>query len=107
MLHDWILNLCRTAGFEARVAKAADSPSSILELVASGFGVSLLPDLFQRYPSDVVFRPLPANTPKLQLALAWHRDNEPPLLRAFLQILRPLFRKTKGQRQQGAARTLA
>ena len=93
MLHDWILNLCREAGFEAQVIKLADSPSSILELVASGFGVSLLPDLFQRYPSDVVFRPLPPKTPKLQLSLAWRRDNESPLLKAFLEILRRLLKR--------------
>ncbi len=93
LLHDWILNLCREAGFEAQVIKSADSPASLLELVSAGFGVSLLPALFQRFPSDVVFRPLPAATPKLHLALAWRRDNPSPLLKAFLEILRPLIKK--------------
>lgn len=95
LLHDWVLNLCREAGFEAQVIKLADGPSSILELVSAGFGVSLLPSLFQRFPSDVVFRPLPRTMPKLHLALAWRRDNLSPLLKAFLEILRPLFHNAK------------
>jgi DNA-binding transcriptional LysR family regulator len=93
LLHDWILNLCREAGFEAQVVKHADGLASILELVSTGFGVSLLPALFQRFPSDVVFRSLPPALPKLHLALAWRRDNESPLLKAFLEILRPLLTK--------------
>ena len=96
LLHDWVLNLCRQAGFEAQVIKVANSPSSILEFVSAGFGVSLLPSLFQRFPSDVVFRPLPSTTPKLHLALAWRRDNQSPLLKVFLEILRARFAKTNG-----------
>ena len=103
LLHDWVLNLCREAGFEARPVKVADSPSSILELVASGFGVSVLPDLFARFPSDVVFRPLPPKTPKLQLSLAWRRDHETPLLKAFLEILRAQFKKAAMSEARQAA----
>src|SRR2546425_835132 len=44
--------------------------------------------LFQRFPSDVVFRPLPPTTPQFRLSLAWRRDNESALLKAFLEILR-------------------
>jgi len=94
-LHDWILNLCHDAGFVVQVAKHGDRAESILELVASGFGVALLPGLFSRFPSDVVFRPLPRTTPKLQLSLVWRRDNETPILKAFLEILRPRFSKIK------------
>lgn len=97
LLHDWILIQCRKAGFEAQIIKQANSPLSVLELVSSGFGVSLLPDLFQRYPSDVVFRQLPAATPKFQLSLVWRRDNASPFLKAFLEILRPLFKKNQAR----------
>jgi DNA-binding transcriptional LysR family regulator len=90
---DWILSLCHEAGFDAHVTKFADRPQLILELVASGFGVALLPTPFQRFPSDVVFRPLPSSTPKLHLSLAWRRDNNSSLLKAFLEILRPRVKK--------------
>jgi DNA-binding transcriptional LysR family regulator len=43
---------------------------------------------YARFPSDVVFRPLPVTTPKFRLSLAWRRDNESPLLKTFLEILR-------------------
>lgn len=95
LLHDWVSNLCREAGFEAKVVKVADGPTSILELVSAGFGVALLPEVFQRFPSDVLFRPLPSTTPKFHLSLARRRDNESPLLKAFLEILRPLLRKNR------------
>jgi len=88
LLHDWILNLCREAGFEARVTKLVDGPSSLLEMVSAGFGIALLPDLFQRIPSDAIFRPLPATTPRLHLSVAWRRDNASPLLKVFLDIFR-------------------
>ena len=91
LFHDWILALCRQAGFEPKIVKMAESPLSVLELISSGFGVSLLPDLFQRFSVDAVFRPLSAVTPKLQLALVHRRDNESPLLHAFLKILRSHF----------------
>jgi DNA-binding transcriptional LysR family regulator len=88
LLHDWTSNLCREAGFEPQVAALADGPTSILEFVSAGLGVSLLPGLFQRFPSEAIFRALPSTTPKLHLALAWRRDNQSPLLNAFLEILR-------------------
>ena len=93
LLHDWVSSLCREAGFEPQVVKLADGPTSILELVSSGFGVALLPGIFARFPSDVVFRPLPVTTPKFHLSLAWRRDNESPLLKTFLEILRTRFGK--------------
>jgi DNA-binding transcriptional LysR family regulator len=96
LLHDWVLNLCREAGFEAQIIKLADGPTSILELVSAGFGVALVPGVFQRFPSDVVFRPLPPATPKFHLSLAWRRDNESPLLKAFLEILRNRFARARG-----------
>jgi DNA-binding transcriptional LysR family regulator len=65
LLHDWVSSLCREAGIEPQVVKRADGPTSILELVSSGFGVAPLPEIFARFPSDVVFRPLPVTTPKL------------------------------------------
>jgi DNA-binding transcriptional LysR family regulator len=92
LLHGWVSSLCREAGFEPQI-KLADGPTSILELVSSGFGVALLPGIFMRFPSEVVFRPLLATTPKFHLSLAWRRDNESPLLKTFVEILRTQFGK--------------
>jgi len=94
----WVSSVNGTAAFAilcgyCRRIKLADGPTSILELVSAGFGVALVPGVFQRFPSDVVFRPLPPTTPKLHLALSWRRDNESPLLKAFLEILRTQFGK--------------
>lgn len=40
-----------------------------------------------------VFRPLPVTTPKFHLSLIWSRDNDSPLRKSFLEILRTRFRK--------------
>jgi DNA-binding transcriptional LysR family regulator len=47
---NWIMNLCRQAGFEPRIVKLADGPQGILELVSAGFGVALVPELFPEIP---------------------------------------------------------
>ena len=95
-MYDWVSNLCREAGFEPQVIKLAYGPTSVLELVSAEFGLALLPALFQRFPADMVFRPLPPDTPRLHLSLAWRRDSKSPLLKAFLQILRKRFSKASG-----------
>jgi DNA-binding transcriptional LysR family regulator len=107
--YDWIVELCRKAGFEPRVAKLADSPQGVLELVAAGFGITLVPALFQRLPSEVVFRPLPSATPKFQLSFARRRDNYSPLLKTLLGIFRSHFRKatlpTEGRSKKAEGRS--
>jgi DNA-binding transcriptional LysR family regulator len=40
--HELLLRLCRSAGFEPRVAKQSDRAQSILDLIAAGAGVAIL-----------------------------------------------------------------
>jgi DNA-binding transcriptional LysR family regulator len=85
--HELFLRLCRSAGFEPYVAKQADLSQSILDLVAAGVGVAILPEHFRRYQAAVAMRPLVARPGSVPLCMAWRKDDEfPPLhdLRAMV-----------------------
>jgi DNA-binding transcriptional LysR family regulator len=73
--HELLLRLCRSAGFEPRVAKQSDRAQSILDLIAAGAGVAILPAPFGRYQSDVVMRPLAPEPPAIHLCMVWRKED--------------------------------
>jgi DNA-binding transcriptional LysR family regulator len=46
--HDLFLRFCQAAGFEPNVVKESDRAQSILDPVAAGVGVAILPEHFRR-----------------------------------------------------------
>jgi DNA-binding transcriptional LysR family regulator len=95
---DLLLKFCRTAGFVPEVVQEGNNAQCMLELVSAGVGVSLVPDTFQQLlPVGVEFRPLTPKMPPVEFHVAWRRDNQSPMLRAFLEILhRTLSNQSKG-----------
>ncbi|GLW07645.1 isoleucine biosynthesis transcriptional activator [Microtetraspora sp. NBRC 13810] len=88
MFHDLIVELAAGAGFEPRVVQEATRMQSIIGLVATGIGVSLVPGSEARLRrDDVVFRPLTPPGPPITLDLAWRRADSHPGVRN----LRALF----------------
>ena len=56
---DWLLKVCRRAGFKPRIVKEADGAASALAFVAAGFGVAVISEPLQKIPAkDVIFRAL-------------------------------------------------
>lgn len=90
--HDFLLRLCRSSGFEPNVVKQSDSARSILDLVAAGIGVSIVPEHFRRCPSDVVLRPLTPKPPTLPLSAVWRKNDSSPTLAALRAMIRQHFR---------------
>jgi len=91
--YDRVINILKSGGFVPNVAHQADKSQNLLRLVAAGFGIALVPDLFKNYSMpDVVFRPLKERI-LIDWHVAWRRDNDSPLLRTFLSILREDVRK--------------
>jgi DNA-binding transcriptional LysR family regulator len=77
---------CRKAGFQPRLVQEAKETSTLLSLVAAGTGVALVPMTSRMFSfQGVVFRPL-RNPPPVDLAVAWNRNNETPLIRNFLAL---------------------
>jgi len=85
--HELLLSLCRSAGFEPRVTKQSDRAQSILDLIAAGAGVAILPAPFGRYHADVVMRPLAPKPVSIPLCMVWRKDDTSTLthtLRAMI-----------------------
>jgi DNA-binding transcriptional LysR family regulator len=90
--HDLLLRVCRSAGFEPNVVKQSDRPQSILDLVAAGVGVAILPEHFQRYQADFVMRPLIPRPPKISLCMVWRQNDTSVALHVFRTMIRRHFR---------------
>jgi DNA-binding transcriptional LysR family regulator len=90
-LHELLLRICRSVGFEPHVVKQSDHAQSILDLVAAGIGVSIVPEHFQRYQSDLVLRHLIPKPPAIPLCMVWRKDDNSPALHALRAMIREHF----------------
>jgi DNA-binding transcriptional LysR family regulator len=99
--HSWLTELCHTAGFAPKIAQEADNAMGILGLVASGVGVAFTPDTGRIFAAmGIEFRPLPPETAKFELHTVRRRDNNSPLLPAFLKILRECARASEKRKRK-------
>jgi DNA-binding transcriptional LysR family regulator len=96
-LHDWIRDLCRAKGFEPKIARQCDQAQAILDTVASGIGISIVPAPFQRYQCEVAFRPLAPRIPKAELCMAWRRHDTSEVLGSLRTILQRTFKDQSSQ----------
>lgn len=88
-VNDAVLRSCRAAGFVPHRAHAAPGTAVLLALVAAGLGVAVVPGSVQALPLEgVVFRDL-VDGGTVELALAWRRDADNPLVDAVVDVLAP------------------
>ncbi len=88
-LHLRILEACRTAGFVPRISQEAGRMHTILSLVASGLGVSLVPDGARTLRIEGVrFVPLAQQGElHLDLAMVWRRGRPQRHLNGFIETV--------------------
>ena len=96
--HDQLICLCQAAGFSPRIVQQARQMQTLVGLVASGFGVALLPaSLTCETRQDVVFRPISVNAPEnlryLSLLMAWNRTRTSPVRDRFIAEVRSFVKK--------------
>ena len=87
---EWLAETCRNAGFAGRILQEADSESTMIQFVADGLGVALLPEQITGLRHDgVVFRPL---APPLlrESTITWRTDNASKPLKDYIQIVKEL-----------------
>lgn len=83
-LHDAVVEACRAAGVEPRLGPAAPQIATILALVASGLGFSLVPASVEKLALEGVrYRRLQAPVPTVSIALASRRGPLSPAAAAF------------------------
>jgi len=89
---DTIAGKCVAAGFSMLVVQEAQRLHTLMEFVAQGVGVAIIPDPFCR-PGGVVFRKLEDFDLAANLRLAWLRQNESALLKEFTALTRQVAQK--------------
>jgi DNA-binding transcriptional LysR family regulator len=85
---DEITALCRRAGFSPQVTVEPNLLSTVITLVESGLGVSLVPGCARSLSQkSVAFRPLAKRSRPIPLCVAWPRAIDSPALQVFLEVL--------------------
>lgn len=94
-LHDEILAACRTAGFSPRIVQEASQVTSIVNLVAAGIGVSIVPASMQQIDIEgVCYRPIQGPGPKARLNMIYRAaETQSPQIRNVLTLSRELALK--------------
>ena len=83
----WLTQTCRKVGFSPKVLQDADIERTVIQSVAAGLGVALLPDQVKKLPHDsVVFRELNPSV-KTESCIAWQADNPSIALKAYINIV--------------------
>lgn len=88
-LFDVVTAFCRSAGFSPQVVRQPASIQTVLTLVASGAGVSLVPGCVHKlHMPGLAFRKIRPSSPEVPLVMAWSRQGSSPLGEGFRTILR-------------------
>lgn len=88
-IHDHVITLCRNAGFSPRIVQEAGESSTLISLVAAGFGVCVLPSSCAHIQVDgACFVALSDRAAASEIQLAWRRESVTPLLRQFIALLK-------------------
>ena len=86
----YLVQCCVNAGFQPTIFQEAAEPQTLLAMVGAGLGVALMPETTSRigWPG-VVFVPIRANAPSANLYITYTSQDDAPVVRAFLKILKP------------------
>ena len=97
-LRDQALSFCRLVTPEARASFGASSLATIVQMVAHGYGITLLPEMavasevHQR--SGIRLLHFPAPEPKREIGLAWRKTSpRKPDFHAFAALLKDVTRR--------------
>jgi DNA-binding transcriptional LysR family regulator len=86
-LRRWLVDTCQKAGFFPNIQQEVECEPAVLNLVAAGAGVALLPRPVERLPHNgVVFRRLnPAAASEFYVT--WHSESKSQALKNFIGVL--------------------
>jgi DNA-binding transcriptional LysR family regulator len=95
-LYDEIIAACRRAGFSPRIAQEASQVTSIVNLVAAGLGVSLVPASMQKIHSmGVSYRPIRGDAPVAHMSMVHRRGEASATVHQLRQLARSLARSLR------------
>jgi DNA-binding transcriptional LysR family regulator len=94
---EWLMKTGRAAGFTPKVLQDVTLERTMIQTVAAGLGVALVPEQLKKLPHDnVVFRPIKPSV-KTEGCVAWKGDELAPSLKTYLEIVEHIARNGNGQ----------
>ncbi|HTQ69872.1 MAG TPA: LysR family transcriptional regulator [Acidocella sp.] len=92
-LYDSIIAGCQRAGFSPVLGQEAPQISSIVHLVAAGFGISIVPQSLEQIRADgIVYTPIEGEAPRAPISLAVRKDHRAATVLNFVALARQLAR---------------
>ena len=87
---EWLMGTCKEVGFTPRILQEAEREPAVIQFVATGLGVALLPQQIKRLPHEgVVFRPVRPDVMAESCAV-WKADNPSSCLKQYIQVVKEL-----------------
>ncbi len=84
-----IIHFWKENGFVPKEIQEANLMLTIINLVAGGVGVALLPSNVKNIQrKGVIYKTIKETTPVLQIKAFWHKDNLSPILSQFMEVIR-------------------
>ena len=91
-VRDTIVGVCQAAGFSPTITQEAREMETIAGLVAGGIGVALvIGSVANLRHTGVVYKDIEDYLPPWELALAWWRDEDSPVARAFINVAEEVY----------------
>ena len=87
VVNEAVMRACRAADYHPHVAHESGKTSTQLSLVAAGLGIAVLPESVRGIALTGVEYRTVSGAEEVELALAWRRTSESPLVDAFLATL--------------------
>jgi DNA-binding transcriptional LysR family regulator len=104
VVHDAVFAACRRAGFRPSEVQEVAETSTLVAFVAAGRGVALVPASVRHlHITGATFKPLAGTTSEVELAVAWRKGDDAPVLGRVLSRAQALI----GGGRPGAGITVA
>jgi DNA-binding transcriptional LysR family regulator len=88
VVHDAVEDACAAHGFKPLATHEVAETATLVSFVAAGLGVSLVPASVRNMTvAGAVYRPLEHDATRVELAVAWRRADERPVLARALALI--------------------
>jgi DNA-binding transcriptional LysR family regulator len=89
LFNDWLIELCKKAGFTPEIVKEVDRAPTVLNYIAAGLGISVFPAQTARSAAPgVSFVPLNRGVPMYRYCMAWRKGESSGPTGQFIEVAR-------------------
>ena len=104
VVHDAVEDACAAHGFKPVAVHEVAETATLVSFVAAGLGVSLVPASVRNMTVEgAVYRPLIHDATRVELAVAWRRDDDRPVLTGALDVIRRSLREGASEQKVHAS----